>query len=314
MRDYNSKKPSAKKMAGKKPPAKNGSKAAKSAKAAPAAKTSKKKKQVLPIKGSSKRTVAVQEKKEKTQKKVKMADNLKVIPIGGLNEIGKNMTVLEYKDQILIIDCGLSFPEDEMYGIDVVIPDFSYLEKNANKIMGLVITHGHEDHIGAVPYLLKKLNVPIYGTRLTLGLIENKLKEHSLKGRLNIIKAGEKFRVGEFRIEAIRTTHSIADSICLYIQTPAATLFHTGDFKIDYTPIDGEPIDLAKFAEIGKKGVDLMLADSTNATRKGFTASERVVGTTLDAIFREVDQRIIIATFSSNVHRVQQIVNAAVEK
>ena len=302
MRDYNSKKPSAKKMAGKKPPAKNGSKAAKSAKAAPAAKTSKKKKQVLPIKGSSKRTVAVQEKKEKTQKKVKMADNLKVIPIGGLNEIGKNMTVLEYKDQILIIDCGLSFPEDEMYGIDVVIPDFSYLEKNANKIMGLVITHGHEDHI-----------VPIYGTRLTLGLIENKLKEHSLKGRLNIIKAGEKFRVGEFRIEAIRTTHSIADSICLYIQTPAATLFHTGDFKIDYTPIDGEPIDLAKFAEIGKKGVDLMLADSTNATRKGFTASERVVGTTLDAIFREVDQRIIIATFSSNVHRVQKIIELAVK-
>lgn len=270
----------------------------------------KRKKQVLPMKGASKRTVAIQEKSEK---KLKMADNLKVIPIGGLNEIGKNMTVLEYKDQILIIDCGLSFPEDEMYGIDVVIPDFSYLEKNAKKIMGLVITHGHEDHIGAVPYLLKKLNVPIYGTRLTLGLIENKLKEHGLKGRLNIIRAGQKFRVGEFKIEAIRTTHSIADAICLYIQTPAATLFHTGDFKIDYTPIDGEPIDLAKFAEIGKKGVDLMLADSTNALRPGFTASEKVVGTTLDGIFSQAQNRIIIATFSSNVHRVQKIIELAVK-
>ncbi len=317
MRDYNSKKPSAKKVAGKKPQSKSSSKPAKPVKAsksAQPAKPSKKKTQALPMRGSSKRTVAVQEKTEKkTVKKVKLADNLKVIPIGGLNEIGKNMTVLEYKDQILVIDCGLSFPEDEMYGIDVVIPDFSYLEKNANKILGVVITHGHEDHIGAVPYLLKKLNVPIYGTRLTLGLIENKLKEHGLKGRLNTIKAGQKFRVGEFKIEAIRTTHSIADAICLYIQTPAATVFHTGDFKIDYTPIDGEPIDLAKFAEIGKKGVDLMLADSTNATRKGFTASERVVGTTLDSIFREVDKRIIIATFSSNVHRVQKIIELAVK-
>jgi len=296
MRDHNSKKPSHK-MAGKKSQSKQ-------------SKPAKKKKQGLPTRGSSKKAVAVQEKKEK---KVKLADNLKVIPIGGLNEIGKNMTVLEYKDQILIIDCGLSFPDDEMYGIDVVIPDFSYLEKNAKKILGVVITHGHEDHIGAIPYLLKKLNVPVYGTRLTLGLIENKLKEHGLKGRLNIIKAGQRFRIGEFRIEAVRTTHSIADSICLYIQTPVATVFHTGDFKIDYTPIDGEPIDLAKFAEIGKKGVDLMLADSTNATRKGFTASEKVVGTTLDAIFREVDKRIIIATFSSNVHRVQKIIELAVK-
>ena len=308
MRDYNSKKPS-RKVAGKKPQSKS-SKPAKAAKAVTPAKPSKKKKQVLPMRGSSKRTVAVQEKNEK---KVRLADNLKVIPIGGLNEIGKNMTVLEYKDQILIVDCGLSFPEDEMYGIDVVIPDFSYLEKHANKIMGLVITHGHEDHIGAVPYLLKKLNVPVYGTRLTLGLIENKLKEHGLKGRLNTIKAGQKFRVGEFKIEAIRTTHSIADAICLYIQTPAVTVFHTGDFKIDYTPIDGEPIDLAKFAEIGRKGVDLMLADSTNALRPGFTASEKVVGTTLDGIFRQADKRIIIATFSSNVHRVQKIIELAVK-
>ncbi len=285
MRDYNSKKPS-KKMVTKKKQTKTPS-------------AQKKKKQTPVFKSSSQKTVA------------KQAENLKVIPIGGLNEIGKNMTVLEYKNQILIVDCGLSFPEDEMYGIDVVIPDFSYLEKNAKKILGLVITHGHEDHIGAVPYLLKKLNVPIYGTRLTLGLIENKLKEHGLKGRFNTIHAGQKFKVGEFKIEAIRTTHSIADAICLYIQTPAATVFHTGDFKIDYTPIDGEPIDLAKFAEIGRKGVDLMLADSTNALRPGFTSSEKVVGTTLDGIFRQAKNRIVIATFSSNVHRVQKIIELA---
>lgn len=239
------------------------------------------------------------------------AENLKIIPLGGLNEIGKNITLLEYKDQILIIDCGMSFPEDGMYGIDVVIPDFSYLQKNSEKIVGMVITHGHEDHIGGIPYFLKQLNVPIYGTRLTLGLIENKLEEHGLKANLNTIKAGQRFKLGDFRIEPIRTTHSIPDAICLYIQTPAATLFHTGDFKIDYTPIDEDPIDLAKFAEIGKKGVDIMLADSTNATRPGFTSSEQVVGTTLDGIFREAQNRIIIASFSSNVHRVQKIIELA---
>ncbi|MBR5315563.1 MAG: ribonuclease J [Firmicutes bacterium] len=297
-------------MAGKKAQSKEGQPSKKKKTAT----SSKKPKEAL------KKAVAKPEKKgkakvqpEKPKKAKKMADNLKVIPIGGLNEIGKNLTVLEYKDQILIIDCGLSFPDDEMYGIDVVIPDFSYLVKNANKILGLVITHGHEDHIGGIPYLLKKINVPVYGTRLTLGLIENKLKEHGIKGNLNTIHAGSRFKVGEFKIEAVRTTHSIADAICLYIQTPAATVFHTGDFKIDYTPIDGEPIDLAKFAEIGRKGVDLMLADSTNATRKGFTASEKVVGTTLDAIFRDVEHRIIIATFSSNVHRVQKIIELAVK-
>ena len=292
MRDYNSKKPSVRRTVSKRP----------------------QNKEVLPLKKktptkSSPRKSAV--KAAKPQNRAKKAENLKIIPIGGLNEIGKNLTVLEYKDQILIIDCGMSFPEDEMYGIDVVIPHFSYLVKNARKIVGMVFTHGHEDHIGAVPYLLKQINVPLYGTRLTLGLIENKLKEHGLKARFNYIKAGDKFKVGEFKVEAIRTTHSIADAICLYIQTPAATLFHTGDFKVDYTPIDGEPIDLAKFAEIGRRGVDLMLADSTNVLRKGFTSSERLVGQTLDGIFREAKNRIIIATFSSNVHRVQKIVELA---
>lgn len=288
MRDYNSKKPPVKKVAAKRPQSKELQQKKKSAK------------NTLPKKNAA-----------KSQRQMKRADNLKVIPIGGLNEIGKNLTVLEYKDQILVIDCGMSFPEDEMYGIDVVIPDYCYLVKNASKIVGVVITHGHEDHIGGVPYLLKQINVPIYGTRLPLGLIENKLKEHGLRANLKTIKAGDKLRLGDFKVEVIRTTHSIADAVCLYIQTPAATLFHTGDFKIDYTPVDGEPIDLAKFAEIGKKGVDLMLADSTNALRPGFTASEKVVGKTLDGIFREAKNRIIIATFSSNVHRVQKIIELA---
>ena len=243
----------------------------------------------------------------------KTNDFLKIIPLGGLNEIGKNITVLEYRDQILIIDCGMSFPEDDMYGIDVVIPDFSYLEKNANKIVGLVITHGHEDHIGAIPYFLRKVNVSIYATRITLGLIENKLKERGISGNLNVITAGDKFRVGDFTVQTIRTTHSVADAISLNISTPAATLFHTGDFKIDYTPIDGEPIDLQKFAEIGMQGVDIMLADSTNATRKGFTKSEKFVGEALDKIFSRAKGRIIIATFSSNVHRVQKIIELAIK-
>ena len=243
----------------------------------------------------------------------KANDFLKIIPLGGLNEIGKNITILEYRDQILIIDCGMSFPEDDMYGIDVVIPDFSYLEKNANKIVGLVITHGHEDHIGAIPYFLRKVNVPIFATRITLGLIENKLKERGISGNLNVITAGDKFRVGEFTVQTIRTTHSVADAISLNISTPAATLFHTGDFKIDYTPIDGEPIDLQKFAEIGMQGVDIMLADSTNATRKGFTKSEKFVGEALDKIFSRAKGRIIIATFSSNVHRVQKIIELAIK-
>ena len=222
----------------------------------------------------------------RSRQKTKKVPSLKVIPIGGLNEIGKNMTLLEYQNEILIIDCGLSFPDDEMYGIDIVIPDFTYLIANREKIVGMVLTHGHEDHIGAIPYLLRNIKIPIYGTRLTLGLVENKLKEHNVIGDLRTIKAGDKITLGHFDIETIRTTHSIADSICLAINTPAGVVFHSGDFKVDYTPVDGEPIDFSRLAEIGKRGVTLMLCDSTNALRPGFTASERVVGQTIENIFR----------------------------
>ena len=238
---------------------------------------------------------------------------VRIIPLGGLNEIGKNMTVFECCNDMFILDCGLAFPDMDMPGVDIVIPDFTYVEGNKDKIRGIVITHGHEDHIGAIPYFLRKVNVPIYATRITLGLIENKLKERGLSGNLNVITAGDKFRVGEFTVQTIRTTHSVADAISLNISTPAATLFHTGDFKIDYTPIDGEPIDLQKFAEIGMQGVDIMLADSTNATRKGFTKSEKFVGEALDKIFSRAKGRIIIATFSSNVHRVQKIIELAIK-
>lgn len=249
--------------------------------------------------------------KQNTNKKE--SQGVKVIPIGGLNGIGKNMTLLEYQDQILIIDCGMTFPEDEMYGIDIVLPDFSYLQNSDKKIKGIILTHGHEDHIGAIPYFLKVLNAPIYGTRLTLGLVKSKLEEHGLKARLNTIKPGDKFKLGPFGVETIRTTHSIADAVCYCIDTPAGRIFHTGDFKIDYTPVDGEPINFTKLAEIGAKGVTLMMADSTNALRPGFTASEKVVGETLANIFEDVNQRIIIATFSSNVHRVQKIIDNAVK-
>jgi ribonuclease J len=243
----------------------------------------------------------------------KNASPLKVIPLGGLNEIGKNMTLLEYKDDIIIIDCGMSFPDDGMYGIDSVIPDFDYVIKNSEKLKGVILTHGHEDHIGGIPYLLRMVRCPIYGTRLTLGLVENKLIEHGIDADLNIIYAGDTIKLGVFEIETIRTTHSIADAVCFAINTPAGTIFHTGDFKIDYTPVDGEPIDLGRFAEIGNKGVKLLMMDSTNALRPGFTASEKVVGQTLETIFQGVTSRIIIATFSSNVHRVQKIVNTAVK-
>ncbi|MDR2356076.1 MAG: ribonuclease J [Clostridiales Family XIII bacterium] len=237
---------------------------------------------------------------------------LKLIPLGGLNEIGKNITVLEYQNDMMLVDCGMSFPDDEMYGIDIVLPDFAYLIKNRAKLRGMILTHGHEDHIGAIPYLLQELSLPIYGTRLTLGLVENKLREHGITGDLRTITAGEVVNIGLFRIEAIRTTHSIADSLCLSIDTPVGKIFHTGDFKIDYTPVDGEPIDFRRLAEIGRDGVLLMLADSTNAERKGYTASEKVVGMTLENIFRGSDSRIIIASFSSNVHRVQKIIDTAV--
>ncbi len=250
--------------------------------------------------------------KQKERNK-KESSYLKVIPLGGVGEIGKNMTLLEYQDQILIIDCGMSFPDDEMYGIDVVLPDFSYLEDRTKKIKGLILTHGHEDHIGAIPYFLKQFNVPIYGTRLTLGLVENKLMEHEVSAKLNIIKPGTKFNLGPFKVETIRTTHSVADAVCFCIDTPVGKVFHTGDFKIDYTPVDGEPINLHKFAELGEKGVLLMMADSTNALRPGYTASERIVGETLDNIFQSTEQRIIISTFSSNVHRLQKIIDNAVK-
>lgn len=260
-----------------------------------------------------KRTQTVRGGGRKKSAAPKVYPKVKIIPLGGLHEIGKNMTALEYENEIILIDCGLSFPDDDMFGIDKVIPDFSYLTENSKKIMGLVITHGHEDHIGAVPYLLKDLNVPIYGTPLPLGLIENKLKEHGLKGELHIVRAGETFKIGKhFSIEALRITHSIADSICLSITTPAGCIFHTGDFKIDYTPVDGDPIDFARLAQIGAEGVLLMMADSTNVLRQGYTISERVVGRTLENIFRSSEKRIIIATFSSNVHRIQKIIDIAV--
>lgn len=237
---------------------------------------------------------------------------LKIIPLGGLDEIGKNITVIEYRDEIIVIDCGLSFPDEEMLGIDIVIPDVTYLEKNVDKIKAILLTHGHEDHIGALPYVLKKINVPVYGTNLTLGLVENKLKEHKLSNvTLNKVKAGQEINVGLFKVEFIRMNHSIPDACGIAIYTPLGIIFHTGDFKVDYTPIDGNMIDLHKIAEIGKKGVLVMLADSTNVERPGSTMSEKSVGATFENIFRATDQRIIVATFASNVHRVQQIIDAA---
>ncbi len=254
-------------------------------------------------------------KKQPAANRKKKADNapqVRIIPLGGLGEIGKNMTAIEYENEIMIIDCGLSFPDDDMFGIDKVIPDFTYLTENRRKIKGLVITHGHEDHIGGIPYLLKEINVPIYGMRFPLGLIENKLREHGLKAVMHVVEAGQTFKLGRhFKVEALRITHSIADSMCLSITTPAGRIFHTGDFKIDYTPVDGNPVDFARLAQIGSEGVLLMMADSTNVLRRGYTPSERVVGRTLENIFRRSDRRIIIATFSSNVHRIQKIIDLA---
>ena len=241
-------------------------------------------------------------------------ENLKIIPIGGIEEIGKNMTVFEYGDEIVIVDCGVAFPEDEMLGIDLVIPDFAYLEKNREKIKGLVITHGHEDHIGSIPYFLKQINVPIYATKLTGGLIENKLEEHHLVNttKMHSVNPGQTINLGKMKVEFIRSNHSIPDSVALAIHTPVGTVLHTGDFKIDYTPIDGGIIDLGRIAELGNKGVLALLSDSTNAERKGFTMSERTVGEVLDKLF-VTKKRIIVATFASNVHRVQQIVNSAAQ-
>ncbi len=239
---------------------------------------------------------------------------LKIIPIGGLGLIGMNMTAFEYNDSIVVVDCGLAFPEDDMLGIDLVIPDVTYLKENLDKVKGIVFTHGHEDHIGAVPYILKDLPVPLYATKLTMGLLDRKLTEHGLlkTTKRKIVRPGQSINLGEFRIEFIKTNHSIADAVALAIYSPAGTVVHTGDFKVDYTPVFGDAIDLQRFAEIGKKGVLALMCDSTNAERTGFTASERTVGRTFDNIFSEhKNTRIIIATFASNVDRVQQIINSA---
>lgn len=244
-----------------------------------------------------------------TEKKHK----LKIIPLGGLGEIGKNMTVIEYGTNIIVVDCGMSFPEDEMLGIDIVIPDITYLIKNQDKIKGICLTHGHEDHIGSIPYLLKKINVPLYGTRLTLGLVENKLLEHKIEdAELNRIDAGQTINLGCFKVTFIRNNHSIPDAVSFAIETPIGMIVHTGDFKIDYTPINEEVMDLGKLAECGKKGVLLAMSDSTNVERPGFTESERTIGHKFLEIFKTCESRIIVASFASNVHRLQQIINAAV--
>lgn len=239
---------------------------------------------------------------------------VKIIPLGGLEQIGMNITAFEYEDTIIVVDCGLAFPSDDMLGIDLVIPDVSYLEQNFDKVKGFVITHGHEDHIGALPYILQKINVPVYATKLTMGLIENKLKEHNLmkNTKRKVIRHGQSINLGAFRIEFIKTNHSIADSAALAIFTPAGVIVHTGDFKIDYTPVFGDAFDLQRFAELGKRGVLALLSDSTNAIRAGYTPSESTVGKTFDAIFSEhKSNRIIVATFASNVDRVQQIISSA---
>ncbi len=248
------------------------------------------------------------------QKKNENGSKLKVIPIGGLEQIGLNITAFEYEDSIVVVDCGLSFPADDMLGIDLVIPDVTYLKDNIHKVKGFVFTHGHEDHIGALPYILKELSVPLYATRLTMGLIENKLKEHNLLGntRRKVVKFGQIITLGNFRIEFIKTNHSIVDAAALAIYSPAGTVIHTGDFKVDYTPVFGDAIDLQRFAELGKKGVLALMCDSTNAERPGFTQSEKTLGRIFDNLFTEnKNTRIIIATFASNVDRVQQIINSA---
>lgn len=240
-------------------------------------------------------------------------ETMRVMPLGGLKEIGKNITLVEYRDDILIIDCGFSFPEDEMFGIDVVIPDFTYLKENMERIKGLIITHGHEDHIGGVPFLLKEINVPVYAPPLAMGLIRNKLKEHGLAMEEHVIEAGDIFNVGAFRVEAIHTNHSIADAMAYSIKCPGGHLVHTGDFKIDYSPLDGKRIDLAKFAQLGQEGVDVLLCDSTNVLRPGYTPSERVVVDSMNEIFAKTEKRLIIATFSSNIYRIKYFMEASIK-
>ena len=254
--------------------------------------------------------------KRNVQKEVFKESKLKIIPLGGLHEIGKNITVFEYENEMIVVDCGLSFPEDDMLGVDLVIPDITYLEQNKDKIKGLVITHGHEDHIGSVPYFLKKINIPIYATKLTVGLIKNKLEEHKLLRTTKLVEVtqGQTIKLGKnFKVEFIRSSHSIPDSVMLAITTPVGTILHTGDFKVDYTPIDGKIMDFGRIAELGNKGILALMSDSTNSERKGFTMSESSVGEVFDKLFLHCTKRIVVATFASNVHRVQQIVNCAIK-
>ena len=275
---------------------------------------------------SIEKSVVVEKKTRKTNKQNVRNKNkeeqfgfkrpkLRIIPLGGLHEIGKNITVFEYGDDMIAVDCGLSFPEDDMLGVDLVIPDITYILNNKEKFKGLVITHGHEDHIGGIPYFLKQLNTPIYGTKLTVGLIKNKLEEHNLVNstKLHVVEQGQTIKLGCFKIEFIRSSHSIPDSVMFAINTPVGTIMHTGDFKIDFTPIDGKIMDLGRIAEIGNKGVLALMSDSTNSERKGYTMSESSVGEVFDKLFMHCSKRIVVATFASNVHRVQQIVNSAVK-
>jgi ribonuclease J len=278
-------------------------------------------KSVLQEKTVGKKTASHQGKKSSkvsrgTQRNGSKNAPLKLIPLGGINEIGKNMTLYEYGEDMLVVDCGMTFPTEEMPGVDIVIPDFTYAMKNKDRIKGIVITHGHEDHIGALPYFLKTVNVPVYGTKLTLGLIKIKLKEHGLLNsvKLKEVKPGDKIKLGCFGVEFIHVNHSIPDAVALAVKTPVGTVVQTGDFKIDATPIDGDVIDLARFAQLGKEGVLALLMDSTNATRPGFTMSESIVGATFSQFFKTASKkRIVVATFSSNIHRVQQIVDEAVK-
>ena len=240
---------------------------------------------------------------------------IKVIPLGGLGEVGKNITVIEYGEEIIVVDCGMTFPDSEMYGIDVVIPDVTYLVNYKERVKGFFITHGHEDHIGAIPYILKQINVPIYATNLTIGLIQNKLEEHKMLDivELNVVKPGDTIALEKLKVEFIRTNHSIADSCALAIHTPLGIVVHTGDIKVDFTPVDGKVIDLQRLAKIGKQGVLLLMADSTNACHPGYTMSEKTVGETLDNLFSKGTGRIIVATFASNIHRLQQIINSSIK-
>ncbi|MBU3207437.1 ribonuclease J [Clostridium algidicarnis] len=244
-----------------------------------------------------------------------MENSVKVIPLGGLGEIGKNITAIEYKDEIMVIDCGVSFPDEDMYGVDLVIPDVKYLVDNSEKVKGIFLTHGHEDHIGALPYILKQINVPVYGTNLTLGIVKNKLKEHNILSDcdLHVVEAGDIVELQDLKVEFIRNTHSIADSCCIAVHTPVGVIFHTGDFKIDFTPIDGLVMDLERISALGKQGVLLLLADSTNVERAGHTISEKAIGDTLTRILSNAKGRVIVATFASNIHRMQQIVNASIK-